>query len=631
LGLHQSAFGDLMHTPDKGAVTLSKELMRCSLRWIAVFVCLVFSVPLFGGEAQWVEIRSPHFSVITDAGDKRGRDVAVRFEQMRAVFGALMVKAKVSTPIPLQIIAFRTSKELRQFTPIFHGKPTELAGLFQGSSDRCFIMLDMSSENPWQTVFHEYAHQLMNGTIPEQLDPWFEEGFAEYFRTVSVDGKEADVGKIPDDEYQVLEHNGWLKVADLFKVQQYTKTYNESGDRRTVFYAESGMMVHYLYDNGIVSKVGDYFTLVRNHHVAVEEAIQKAFGMSPAQFDKALLNYEKSGHFRYYKLAAPAGIDAKTYSSASLNPADVQATLADVHLHSADYQNAAPAEFEAVLKLDPNNAAALRGLGYSYLMKQDFAKAGDCFHKAAKLSPNDPRILYYSAMLYQREGRELGANDERTQSMQSELLQSIKLDPEFADAHSMLAFTYRAQGKRDEAVASLKKAIELDPRNDPYQFNLANLYLEHQQFDEATAILQSLRNSGDPEVASRSARALAEIQRYKNEMRAYSQAIHQEVIANSVVDHNSSPPAEPETLHPKVAQAKFLHGKLVSVDCSGLPEATLTILNGAKKLILHVSNSKKATVIGADELSCDWKSKNVAVNYRETGEGEGDLISLEMQ
>jgi hypothetical protein len=204
--------------------------MSSPARLLAVLVCLGFSLPAFSSEPQWMEIHSPHFSVVTDAGEKRGRDVAVRFEQMRAVFGSLMVKAKVNTPIPLQIIAFRNGKELRQFTPIWQGKSTELAGLFQGGSDRCFIMLDMSVENPWQVVFHEYAHQLMNGTLPVQLDPWFEEGFAEYFRSIVVDGKEADVGRIPDDEYYVLEHNGWMKIADLLRVQQYSKTYNESGE-----------------------------------------------------------------------------------------------------------------------------------------------------------------------------------------------------------------------------------------------------------------------------------------------------------------------------------------------------------------------------------------------------------------
>ena len=52
------------------------------------FVCLaLWPLQSFAGDAQWVEIRSPNFSVITDAGDKRGRDVALHFEQMRSVFG----------------------------------------------------------------------------------------------------------------------------------------------------------------------------------------------------------------------------------------------------------------------------------------------------------------------------------------------------------------------------------------------------------------------------------------------------------------------------------------------------------------------------------------------------------------
>lgn len=70
-------------------------------------------------------------SVITDAGDKRGREVAMRFEQMRAVFGALMTKANVNIPVPLQIVAFRNTKEFRQFAPLWKGKPTQLDACFR--------------------------------------------------------------------------------------------------------------------------------------------------------------------------------------------------------------------------------------------------------------------------------------------------------------------------------------------------------------------------------------------------------------------------------------------------------------------------------------------------------------------
>src|SRR6202050_1879392 len=90
---------------------------------VAVFVIVTFrGVPsVSAGESQWVEVRSPNFSVVTDAGEKRGREVAMHFEQMRGVFGALMTKANVNLPIPLQIVAFRNTKEMRQGAPLFNG------------------------------------------------------------------------------------------------------------------------------------------------------------------------------------------------------------------------------------------------------------------------------------------------------------------------------------------------------------------------------------------------------------------------------------------------------------------------------------------------------------------------------
>jgi hypothetical protein len=107
----------------------------------------------FAGDPQWVEVRSPHFSVITDTGEKKGREVALKFEQMRAVFGALLTKAKVNLPVPLQIVAFRNTKELRQFAPLWHGKPISLAGLFQSGEDRSFILLDAACGGYWCRQF----------------------------------------------------------------------------------------------------------------------------------------------------------------------------------------------------------------------------------------------------------------------------------------------------------------------------------------------------------------------------------------------------------------------------------------------------------------------------------------------
>ena len=78
-----------------------------------VFLCCVLA-PAAAEPSPWLEIHSAHFTVITDAGDKKGREVALRFEQMRAVFATLLGKEHLNQSIPLTILAFKNDKSYYQ-------------------------------------------------------------------------------------------------------------------------------------------------------------------------------------------------------------------------------------------------------------------------------------------------------------------------------------------------------------------------------------------------------------------------------------------------------------------------------------------------------------------------------------
>ena len=598
---------------------------------LALLFALLPSSFAFAGEQQWVEVRSPNFSVITDAGEKRGRDVALHFEQMRSVFGKLMVKANVNLSVPLQIVAFRNSKELRQMAPIFNGKPTEMAGLFQGGDDRTFIMLDMSVDNPWTVVFHEYAHQLMNGNLSERIDPWFEEGFAEYFSSIEVDNKEARVGKIPEDTYRILQQNGMMRIVDLFRVQQYSKTYNESGDHRNTFYAESGLLVHYLYDKQLMLKVADYFDARLSQKQTVEQAIQKAFGMTPEEFDKLLRDYLQSGHFRYYPMPTPAGIVAAQFTATPVSLADAQAVLADIDAHSRDHHDRALAEFKEVLRTDPDNASALRGMGYAYLQQQDFEQAGEYFKRAAQHDTKDPRVHYYNALLMSRSGGTFGAANSDT--VKKELETAIALDPKLADAYSLLAHAQAASGDPEKGQQTMKKAVELSPRNETYKINLANIYLANAKVDEAIALLQNLSTSLNPDVASFARNSLAQAEAVKEQMKSGARIVVRRSGDSEVPSSPANAPSESTAVETRpfptpTTQVRFVKGKIASVDCSAAPQALLTVISGSRTLKIHISDSAHVVLIGADAFSCDWKNKPVAVNYRERQNGEGDVVSL---
>lgn len=76
---------------------------------LLAFVALATAVPAARAQ-EWTRVRSPNFVVSTDAGEKQGREIAARFEQMRHVFEKLLSIDNVSTPIPLEILAFKDTK-----------------------------------------------------------------------------------------------------------------------------------------------------------------------------------------------------------------------------------------------------------------------------------------------------------------------------------------------------------------------------------------------------------------------------------------------------------------------------------------------------------------------------------------
>src|SRR5258708_17964096 len=147
--------------------------------------------------SPWLEIHSAHYTVITDAGDKKGREVALRFEQMRAVFATLLMKERLNEPVPLTILAFKNDKTYYQNAPLRKGQPIVVPGFFVPGEDHNFIVLNLFEQEPWRAVTHEFAHLLLNYNYPP-VQGWFDEGVAEYFSSIRLDDKQVEIGGDPE-------------------------------------------------------------------------------------------------------------------------------------------------------------------------------------------------------------------------------------------------------------------------------------------------------------------------------------------------------------------------------------------------------------------------------------------------
>jgi len=474
-------------------------MRRIRLICISLLVS-TYALPAHSSDKHWFEIRSAHFRVVTDLNAKRGTEVAQRCEQMRAAFALLMNHAKTHDPAPLLIFALDGQKEVDEFAgDTNRGKH---AGLFLPGTDETFILLDASGD-PWHAVYHEYAHELLNANTSTTVQTWFDEGFAEYFSTLEPSSKGTRLGMVPVAELQFLRQNGKLmRLADLTAVRQDSRAYSQNGPAQAMFYAESWLLVHYLFDHQLISRAEPFFALMANGK-SLEEASPLELGMSPARLESDLLEYAKGERFRYFSLpATDASIEV---TGAELTPATAQALAADVRWHTKSQHSkqdgaAYAAELQVLMHEEPSNPVVLRQLGMALLQQGSNDEAVDVLTRAVSAAPTDVLNHYaLASALLTRAGESSSAPP--VGSLDRELSICVQLDPDFADVYRLQALALTQQGLLDQATAIMRKAFVLAPRSEIYELALADLEMKKHNWAPAVALLQELKSSHNPDVA----------------------------------------------------------------------------------------------------------------------------------
>jgi hypothetical protein len=65
----------------------------------------------------WIEVRTPNFMVISNAGEKEARRIADQFEQIREVFHSAFPKLRTEIGKPVIIFAVRNEESLKLLLP----------------------------------------------------------------------------------------------------------------------------------------------------------------------------------------------------------------------------------------------------------------------------------------------------------------------------------------------------------------------------------------------------------------------------------------------------------------------------------------------------------------------------------
>jgi tetratricopeptide (TPR) repeat protein len=435
---------------------------------------------------SWIEVHTASFTLFSEAGERKTREIGVDLERLRDALSQLSPGLALSSPTPTYIFVFRGAPSFQPYQRTYNGKPLDSGGYFLGRQLANYVAINGDQHGDERAIiYHEYLHYLMHNNFAA-LPLWLHEGLAEYYSTFQVSRNEARIGlPIPEHVFWLRQHS-FIPFATLFAVNERSPEYNESS-RRGGFYAESWALVHYLISGNPERRrqASEYLRLVQAG-TPPDQIFAKAFGADLAALEHELRVYIQKKLFDYTRLpireGASLAVDLKPMAHADVlyRLGDLLANLGDDHAAEAG------ACFRAALALQPDHGPALAGLGFLAERAGRTAEARSYYERAAKLAPDDVRVQYlYANNLIADPG------PESLRLARAALKRAVALRPDFGEAWARLGYTYQSEEELSpEAVQALETAHRLLPARMDVAHNLSLAYARTGQTAKAEELIE---------------------------------------------------------------------------------------------------------------------------------------------
>lgn len=442
------------------------------LFWATLFLC--FANAASAGEKPWLEVRSPHFRVLTNASASDARHVAYQFEQLRAVFAVNYSHFRLDSGDPLVIFAVRDEATAKSLAPyMWKAKGVKPGGFFHPGWDKNYalIRLDILGPESQIIVFHEYTHSLMHLNV-HWLPIWLDEGLAEFYGYTRFEKDQIYIGA-PTERYLEFTWRSLIPIETLLTVDARSPYYHDE-DKVDMFYAESWALVHYMIfgpDMNGGEKLRDFLAKI-DQGKDQKEAFQEVFGHFK-DMDKTLNAWVHRPALPAGIVKTPQMIDEKDFPAQPLGAAQTDGELAAFHLWAHDVDNARKFVSEA-LQSDPKLGIAHEEQGFIDFSDGKDADAASEFAQAVA----DDGSLYLSLFAKTMLSPAATSNDVGDQeTFKSALNAVLARNPQYAPAYVQLARLAIRQNDLKAALACSRKAEELEPFRAGYHLQTGEILL----------------------------------------------------------------------------------------------------------------------------------------------------------
>lgn len=472
----------------------------CALLVFIIFAAagvLPSSSKASGKKCDWIEVRSPHFTVDSNSGKGQAKMVALQFEMIRDAIVHVFPRAENLTTAPLTVLAVDGETSLKRLLPRYFKKGrAHPGGIFASSFFGNYIVLRADTIDPgvYNPVFHEYTHFVMRKTLPG-TPVWLVEGMADYYSDTRVEKNEVVIGYPDVENLRVLRSGASIPLRTLLTAD-YSSPYFTKQQKMWVFYAESWALTHYLMLQDAMHhthRVGDYAQQVEEGGDPVGTFV-KIFGPLKSSNEK-FSTYV--GNLAFFGLKYPIAVklSSKTYIVRRLSWAEADADQAEFLLADRDRSEAEDLIHKA-LQENPQSGRANALMSLLLGEKGRYGEATPWATKAIQLDPNDYHGYFYRAM-----GMNTGHMNAATSAqVERDLEKTLELRPGLVYAEVLLSGLYMEQkDKVDQALTLASDAALNDPENDGVLTNLEMILLKQgRQADAVRVELQMLRRAHTP-------------------------------------------------------------------------------------------------------------------------------------
>src|SRR4051794_13045943 len=162
-------------------VPFSSPTLKTVAIALSTAIFLFAARPIESADDNWFEMKSAHFTLMSNASEGATRSLSWQLEQIRGVLGSLWPWARVDLNRPLTVLAVKDEHSMRALAPEYWERKNDVrpASVWVSGNDGPYILLrtdvhtdDRATLNPHLTVYYSYVNLVLQSSAVRPLPLW---------------------------------------------------------------------------------------------------------------------------------------------------------------------------------------------------------------------------------------------------------------------------------------------------------------------------------------------------------------------------------------------------------------------------------------------------------------------------